>query len=146
MRHTAKQTRNIFICLLLLGLGRPEAAVPGQNDGPAAAEKTLGIEKIVMCEDIKDYAPANAAVVFSLAIGKVYCYSAFNPVPRKMTIYHSWYRRDRLITSRRLTLEPPQWATFSTIQLREPDKGPWRVEIRDADNNLLHVTRFSITD
>jgi hypothetical protein len=45
-----------------------------------------------------------------------------------------------------LTLKPPRWSTFSSIQLREADKGPWRVEIVDEKDRLHKTLRFSITD
>jgi len=109
-------------------------------------QKKLTLVQAAMCEGIKGYAPRNPAVVFSMAIGRVYCFTAFSSVPKKMYIYHSWYRRDRLITTKRLSLKTPEWSTFSTIQLREADKGPWRVEIKDNRNNILGVLRFSITD
>ncbi|MBU0987328.1 MAG: DUF2914 domain-containing protein [Proteobacteria bacterium] len=99
-----------------------------------------------MCEEIKDYAPYNAAVVFSIAIGKVSCFTAFDPVPEKTFIYHEWYHQDKPSTKKKLYLQPPRWSTYTSIQLRETDKGPWRVEIIDHKGNLLDVVRFSITD
>jgi len=38
------------------------------------------------------------------------------------------------------------WSTYSQIQLRETDKGPWRVEISDQNGKVFDVLRFSITD
>ena len=140
--------RGILIVILLSG------AVPGQavysaNQSHASQEEPAKILKLgqgVMCEDIKDYQPYNRAVVFSLEIGKVYCFSSFEVVPEKMFIYHNWYRQDKLVTTKRLLLQPPEWSTYSSIQLREADKGPWRVELRDQNNQLIQVVRFSITD
>jgi len=106
----------------------------------------LSLGEVVMCEGIKDYAPVNRAVVFSLGIGKIYCFTSFDHVPQETMIYHNWYRNDRLITTKRLSLQPPQWATFSSIQLREADKGPWRLEIKDQAKKVLRIVKFSITD
>jgi hypothetical protein len=53
---------------------------------------------------------------------------------------------DELSAKIKLTLNPPRWATRSSIQLRETDKGPWRVEIVDAEDKVLYTLRFSITD
>lgn len=74
------------------------------------------------------------------------CFTAFDRVPRETNIYHDWIRRDSLIFRKKLVLKPPSWSSVSSIQLREADIGPWRVEIRDADGALLHVLRFSITE
>jgi hypothetical protein len=117
-----------------------------QHPESVAVQKKLTLDRAVMCEEIKDFAPHNPAVVFSIKIGKVCCYTSFDPVPEKTFIYHKWYHKDSPSTNKRLTLQPPRWATFSTIQLRETDKGPWRVEISDQNGKLLSILRFSITD
>lgn len=109
-------------------------------------QRGLSLDQVVMCEGIKDYEPVNKAVVFSLEIGKVYCFTSFDHVPQKTVIYHNWYRSDRLITTKRLSLQPPQWSTFSSIQLREADKGPWRLEIKDQAKKILQIVKFSVTD
>ena len=100
----------------------------------------------VMCEEIKDFTPKNQSVVFSIKIGKVSCFTSFDPVPEETVIYHNWFHKDKPSTKKRLTLQPPRWATYSSIQLRETDKGPWRVEIIDQKESILHTVRFTITD
>ncbi|MBN1105268.1 MAG: DUF2914 domain-containing protein [Deltaproteobacteria bacterium] len=99
-----------------------------------------------MCESVKDYAPLNQGIVFSAGIGKVICYNVFDPVPQKTVIYHNWVDKDQLSSKQRLTLHPPRWSTFSSIQLREGDRGPWRVEVMDGMGRILSVLRFSIVD
>ena len=110
------------------------------------ASNTLIFGRAAMCEAIHNAECQNPAIVFSITIGRVSCYTSFDSVPGKMFIYHNWYREDRLITTKRLSLQPPKWSTFSSIQLREADKGPWRVEIKDQSKRLLDTLRFSITE
>ncbi|MBF0102784.1 MAG: DUF2914 domain-containing protein [Desulfobacterales bacterium] len=99
-----------------------------------------------MCEDTKDYAPFHEAIVFSITIGKISCFTSCDPVLEKSYIYHNWYRKDNLSTRIKLVVYPPRWATISSIQLRDTDKGPWRVEVTDVTGNVLKILRFSITD
>lgn len=106
----------------------------------------LTLDEAVMCEQIVEGTPVNKTVVFSLATGKAMCFTSFSAVPEKAIIYHNWYSRDKLIARVRLRLKPPQWTTFSSIPLKEKDKGPWRVEVLDPDGKLLRVLRFSVTD
>lgn len=120
--------------------GAPHKKSPGTPSG------RLSLEHAVMCESVKEYKPHHAGIVFSISIGRVTCFTAFNSVPEKMFISHKWYFRDRLSTRMERILKPPSWATVSTIQLREADKGPWRVEIVDPSGKILRVLRFSITD
>ena len=102
--------------------------------------------KAVMCESIQNYEPVNSAVVFSIELGRVSCYTKFDPVPKQTFIFHKWYHADDLITVKRLTINPPAWASFTSVQLRDADKGPWRVVITDAEDNPMQTLRFSITD
>jgi len=117
-----------------------------QNSKSSDVQKKLMMDRGLMCEDIKDFTPQNPAVVFSIKIGKISCFTSFDPVPEKTFIFHNWFHRDDPSTKKRLTLQPPRWGTYSTIQLRETDKGPWRVEISDQTGNILRILRFSITD
>ena len=106
----------------------------------------LTLVRAVVCEEMKDGRPLNQGIVFPVDVGKVVCYTDFDPVPKKTAVYHNWYRKDELNTKIRLVLQPPRWAAYSTIQLREIDKGPWRIEITDQEEQVLHILRFSITD
>ena len=110
----------------------------------SAAKLTLG--RAVMCEEIFAKAPRNQTVVFSVAKERAVCFTAFETVPEKMFIYHNWFYRAVPSARIRLVLRPPRWSTYSSVQIRKTDVGPWRVEITDAQGNILHVLRFSITN
>ena len=129
------------ILLTIFGVQAEEKAA-----GPGAKPVPLTLTEAVVCETIESYAPRIPAVVFSINIGEVNCYSNFDPVPEKTYIYHRWYFKDRLSTKKRLYLKPPRWATYTSIVLREADRGPWRVEITDKQGHVFKVLRFSITD
>ncbi len=152
-----------YVFTLIIFLILPGFAIPAETEIPPdeadteviqnGAERMLHqypappvLAMAVMAEGIRDYAPHNVAVVFSIHAGSVSCYSLFDPVPERTFIIHRWYHRDRLSTQKRLALQPPRWATYSAIQLREVDKGPWRVEIIDLEGNLMDELRFSVTD
>ncbi len=137
------------ICLLsyiIFFLSSPTLAQQNKDSLSIAASKKLTLVQAAMCEGIKEYNPRNQAIVFSMTIGEVSCFTSFDPVPQKTVIYHNWLHRDKLSTKIKLSLQPPRWSTFSSIRLREADKGPWRVEITDQEGNIFHVLRFSITD
>jgi hypothetical protein len=113
---------------------------------PTPILEKLTLKEAFMCEAVKNFLPINPAVVFSISAKSICCFTAFDPVPEKAVVYHKWYRKDRLTTTQSLTLEPPAWRTYSSIQLREADKGPWRVEIVGPKGAILKILRFSITD
>lgn len=106
----------------------------------------LTLDDAVMCEDIKDRKPVNKTIIFSVAVPRAISFTSFSEVPEKVVIFHNWYKYDKLVARVRLRLQPPRWTTYSSIPLKETDKGPWRVEVIDQKGALLRVLRFSITD
>jgi hypothetical protein len=133
----------VFICLLFPLSGRSQS-----ND--TAATKTpvdkIALVRALMCEDIKDLVPQNSTTVFSIERRKAICFTSFDPVPEKTVIYHQWYHRDQTSAKIKLTLKPPRWSTYSSIQFRAEDIGPWRVEIIDSQGQIIDALRFSITE
>ena len=104
------------------------------------------LSEATMCEEMKDGLPLNRSILFSIEKGKVLCFTSFDNIPERTTIFHKWFFRDKLIYKIKLSLKPPRWSTFSSIKLRDTDRGPWRVEIIDQQNHLYQTMRFSITD
>lgn len=113
---------------------------------PEPGNATLRLVRAVMCESIDGYEPKYIAVAFSINAGRISCYTLFDDVADTTVVDHKWYRQDELVTTKRLTIKPPKWATYSSIQLREEDKGPWRVEIWNAQSRLIKTLRFSVID
>jgi hypothetical protein len=130
--------------------GSPARAQNPLSEDPLSKEQAVLLQPVlvqaVMCEAIERFKPVNQAVVFSISLGRVFCFTAFDPVPRETIVYHRWYRQDRLISNVKLVLTPPKWSSFSSMQLRDADKGPWRVEVIGFQENLMKTLRFSIVD
>ncbi len=125
----------------------PAKTPPPVKTSPPAKALPPVLKKAVLCEKVlNSTTPVNESVVFSSSIGRVFCFTYFDPVYEDTLIYHKYYFNDKLSSKFTLKLSPPRYATQSNIQLRESDKGPWRVEITDADGNILATIRFSITD
>lgn len=140
----------MLIVIFLLGgavfFGMNAYAVEGSENAQPAANDKLVLSEVIMCEKIVNELPQNPSVVFPVSVKNAYCYTVFGNVPEKTDIWHRWYRRDKLVTKIKLVVEPPRWATYSGIHIRESDKGPWRVEVIDQEGNVLTVKRFSISE
>ena len=121
-------------------------AQSGDFDPSQISDGNLKLFKAVMCEDMQGNIPQNPTSVFSLERRKAVCFTSFDPVPEEITIYHIWFHKDRPSAKLKLTLKPPRWSTFSSIQFREEDIGPWKVEITDSEGHIFHILRFSITE
>lgn len=133
----------IIFCLFL-----PSQVLAKEDSEPssAPAPEKLILGQAVMCERIEEYVPKNTAIVFSVKLERIFCFTSFDSVPEEIFISHKWFFKDKLVTKRKLTLKPPKWSTFSAIQLREADKGLWRVEITGPAGNIFKTLRFSVTD
>ncbi len=140
--------RVAWLKIVILTLGYALAVViQVQADDPGAVSEMppFRLMRAVMCEAIEGYEPKYVAVAFSINVAKISCYTSFDGVSDTTFVDHKWYRHDELVTSKRLTLKPPAWSTYSSIQLREADIGPWRLEIWDAQGQIIRTLRFSVT-
>ncbi|HQN18473.1 MAG TPA: DUF2914 domain-containing protein, partial [Syntrophobacteraceae bacterium] len=120
--------------------GSPQPAQPSE------ASHKIKLTEASMCERVENLAPIRPGMVFSVSNGQVCCFTSFDPVPQATLVYHRWFHREELSTQIKLRIYPPKWSTYSVIQLRDTDKGPWRVEITDQNGRVLTVLRFSIAD
>ena len=140
-------TLRAFIILIIALLPAVAVGQAPQGEQPIPEElKKLVLGATATCENVQNGIPENKAVVFSIARQRVYCYSNFTNVPEKTFTFHNWYLRDHLKASVKLVLRPSRWSTYSAMELRSSDKGPWRVEITDEEGNILNTLRFSIID
>ena len=135
-----------FLLLIFLASFLSQAFAQKKDSPTKGKIKKLTLVQAAMCEGLRDNNPKNRAIVFPITIGRVHCFTSFDPVPRKTVIYHKWYFRDKLRARVKLSLKAPRWKTFSRIGLRNGEKGPWRVEITDGEGNIFRILRFSVTD
>ena len=134
----------LSLSLLMLLCQPLWAQSPSGTDDTAATDIVL--VQAEMCEDIQELTPQNTTTVFSIERRKAICFTSFDPVPFETEIYHHWFHRDRPSARIKLVLQPPRWSTYSSIQLRAEDLGPWRVEVTDAKGRIFQILRFSITE
>jgi hypothetical protein len=143
-----KRTISVFLLICVFSVFWPPTGSAQQDETltPGESPQTLNLSQAVMCEDIFANAPRNQTVVFSVAREKAVCFTDFDKVSAQTFVYHNWFYKDIPSARIRLALQPPRWSTFSSIQIRKTDIGPWRVEVTDENGQVLHVLRFSITD
>ena len=123
------------------------AADPVEDTAAVAAiEEQVLLGEATVSEIVKNGIPFNSAAAFSIKLGRIYCFTDFVAVDAKTVIYHNWFHRDAKRASVKLALRPPRWATFSSVTLRDSDKGPWQVEITTENGKVLQILRFSVID
>jgi hypothetical protein len=143
-----RYTLGIFIsAMFFIYCFLPLSALPEEKSHSSTPSVSkLNLVQAQICEQLRDCTAPQKTILFSVTLGKIFCFTDFDPVYEQTSIYHQWFFRDKLITRQRLVLKPPRWSTFSSIDLREADKGPWYVKITDQGGHTLRILRFSITD
>ena len=140
----------LLLAYLALNSSSKPCAQDLEETTPVAPPQELTLVRAVICEAIRGIEPLNEAVVFSIKRGEVYCFLDFDPVPEETRVRVSWFFKDERRRRVELPLKPAvpysRLATYDPIQLRDADKGPWRVEVKDAEGNILKTLRFSIAD
>ena len=144
----AQRIFHLLLFAIILGFLFPDSATAQSGDTGTSKTSTGNILLVqaVMCEDMLELVPRNPTTVFSIERRKAICFTSFDPVIEKTIVYHQWIHRDQNSAKMKLTLNPPRWSAYSSIQLRAEDIGPWRVEITDTQGHILDILRFSITE
>ena len=85
-------------------------------------------------------------VVDSVAPGRLFFYTRVRS-RTNTTIEHRWYRDERLTHEIGLRIEAndgPGYRTYSFRTVSPQERGSWRVELRSADEEVLHVEDFMV--
>jgi hypothetical protein len=123
---------------------RPPGAAPPTAPSPASGAVTLAVAQL--CQPFSTSggswqcdSPGDAA-----APGRLVLYTRVRS-SSNATIVHRWYRDDVLRQSVNLTVRANASAGFRTYSRQTVDSGGnWRVEVRDANGDLLHEERFVV--
>ncbi len=132
----------IIILILVALLVSEGVLISSEREGPQRPT----LEQAETCESIRDGLPVWPGRVFSVGNSRVYCVSTFSNIQRQYIVYHRWYHRDKLTATFRLKLMPPKYSTASSVQLRDNDKGAWKVEVVDEDGFVFKTIRFSVVE
>ena len=97
MSHSCSRIILLLVCTTFISASPIQAQPDVGGSHPAEpVEPGLKLVRAMMCESIQEYQPIHPAVVFSISMGEVYCFTAFSPVPEQTVIDYKWYRRDDL--------------------------------------------------
>lgn len=110
-----------------------------QDSGPVKVAAT------VICKNVADREPVDSGTRFSVAVGKLYCFSKITEIQNASNIVHVWYFGDTERARVTLNVKPPAWRTYSSKTIQTHEIGAWRVEVHDASGNLLETVGFETT-
>ena len=110
-----------------------------------ATAADLQVEEAVVCTNVVDRQPVDSAVSFSASVGRLYCFTRIIGAAEPTQVVHAWYFGD--VERARVTLgvNGSNWRTYSSKVIQAHEIGTWRVEVLDADGNILDTVEFEIT-
>jgi len=104
----------------------------------------VSIQDGVICLDIVDREPTGVDTVFAADVGRLHCFTRVVGVEGTSTVSHVWYWGDEERARVQLSVRSPNWRTNSSKVIQEHETGQWRVDVLDADGNVLSTVRFRI--
>ncbi len=105
----------------------------------------LNVATAVICKNIADRQAVEPGTIFSVSVGRLYCYSKIADIQSSTKIVHVWYFGDTERARKPLGVNPPSWRTYSSKIIQAHEIGKWHVKILDASGNSLEDVEFEIT-
>ena len=122
--------------------------VSGQEkpEQKATSKEAAGftIVRVVVGTGVENNEPVGVAETFPVSTEKVYCFLQANDIAKDTEFSLVWFHNqdEKLKTILPLKLGK-RWRTYANKNLRGL-KGDWKIEIKDADGNLLKEVKFKV--
>jgi hypothetical protein len=120
----------------------------GEMKEPAMqAQKAPELEVSVaaICKDVVDHEPVDSGNSFTASVGKLYCFTKITGAQSPTHITHVWLFDGTERARVELPVNAVSWRTFSSKIIQQHELGAWRVDILDAEGNVLKSLDFEVT-
>jgi hypothetical protein len=143
-RHEAAVLAAILAGVTLFGMtlvahGQEKAEQKGTKEAAG-----FTISRTVVGTGVENNEPVGAAETFPGTTEKVYCFLEAADIAKDTEVSLVWFHgQDEKLKSTLPLKEGKRWRTYADKNLRGL-KGDWKVEIKDADGNLLKEVKFKV--
>ena len=120
----------------------------GQPQEPAMqAQKPLELVVSVaaICKDVVDHEPVDSGNSFTADVGKLYCFTKITGAQSPTQVTHVWLFDGTERARVDLAVNAVSWRTFSSKIIQQHELGAWRVDVLDAEGNVLKTLEFEVT-
>lgn len=108
------------------------------------AQGGLVVEETAVAPDVVDRVPVDPDSTFTADVGRLFCWTRVAGASGETTIHHVWFRGDDQMADIELSVGGSPWRTWSNKRILPEWTGDWRIEVRDAQGNVLETVRFSV--
>ena len=109
------------------------------------AQAELTVTESAISRDVVDRMPVDADTTFASDVGRLYCWTRITGAEGQTTVHHVWIHGDEERADLELNVGAASWRTWSNKAIMAEWTGDWRVEVRDADGNVLETIRFTVS-
>ncbi len=110
----------------------------------AVNESGFTIARLVIAGSVEDKEPVGVVNAFASTTEKVYCFLEAGDITEETTVGFVWYHGDKKMATVELPLgKGSRWRTYSSKKLGGL-KGDWKVELQDANGNVLETVTFTV--
>jgi cytoskeletal protein RodZ len=119
--------------------------LPDSQNYQAHPQTDVTVVEAAACSEIENRAPQGCGRSFEWPIDRVYIWSRVQCESPPASIRHIYYFKGELVNEVTLKINAAHWRTWSyKTFLDRLYVGPWRVDIRSVDGELLKSVKFEI--
>jgi len=139
-----KRLESIYAFMFFLFLAGALMTVLMPKVVQAEDESLFTISSLSIAGSIENLEPVGVVDIFAASTEKVYCFLEATAIRQDTTVSFIWYHRDKRMAIVNLPLKKgAKWRTYSSKRLGGL-KGEWKVELQDADLNVLQTVGFTV--
>ena len=110
----------------------------------ASAQASLTVQESSVATMVVDRMPSGTAMSFPASVERLYAWTRIEGADGETTIHHVWIQGDVERADIELRIGGSPWRTWSNKAIQPEWTGDWRVEVRDANGNVLETIRFTV--
>lgn len=104
----------------------------------------ITIARLFVGTGVEKGEPVGVAETFPATTEKVYCFLEATNISKDTEVSFVWFHGQKELLKISLPLKMgPKWRTYANKNLRG-SKGDWKVEIKDANGNLIKDVKFKV--
>jgi len=113
-------------------------------EGPPKEKSSFKIARLVVGTGVENKEPVGVAETFPAATEKVYCFLEAIDITEDVEVSFVWFHGQKEMRKFSLPLKKgSRWRTYAFKNLFGLE-GDWKVEIKDAQGNLIKEVTFSV--
>jgi hypothetical protein len=105
----------------------------------------LKVSVATVCRDVVDREPVDSGNSFTVSVGKLYCFTKIEGAESPTQVTHVWSFDGTERARVDLAVNAASWRTFSSKIIQAHELGAWRVDVVDAEGNVLKTLDFEVT-